>query len=436
MAEIDFSKICFVVMPFGMKEVGDKQVDFDYIYNRVFVPAIAATPLPEGGYLQARRTDQDFFSGNIDLEMFQYIEYSRLSLADISGLNPNVFYELGVRHRAHSSGTVIFRQVNTAIPFDVNHIKAFPYEYEPEARLLEAQVLITRILTESLVNNRLDSPVQVALAAQRMMGVGIDRLLKEVENAIRQQNKPQAIRKYEEAIKIHASNATWHLEVGLLYKDSGNWQRAMEAFAQATHFSPAYSEAHRELGIAQNKLFEKRGCLEGMLTGEEALRTAIEIDDQDFDAYSSLGGVLKRLGRFEDALTMYQRATDVSRGHPYPLLNALKLQVWQTGIITLTAKQISQLNRAERMVKPQTQDSPPSNCPWCFFDLSDINLFLGNKNDCIENLKEGVFNCSSAWQAKTHLASMQLMSVALSQDDTFIQCSAVLEEEIPNLPED
>jgi hypothetical protein len=94
---IDYTKICFVIMPFGRKAVGARTVDFDRIYADIFVPAIAATPLPAGevGRLEPRRTDQDFFAGNISNEMFLYLEYSRFALADISGLNANVFYELG-----------------------------------------------------------------------------------------------------------------------------------------------------------------------------------------------------------------------------------------------------------------------------------------------------------------------------------------------------
>src|SRR4051794_12631170 len=52
--EIDYSRSCFVIMPFGTKPVGDKMVDFDFIYREVFLPAIEATPLGEGegGYLE------------------------------------------------------------------------------------------------------------------------------------------------------------------------------------------------------------------------------------------------------------------------------------------------------------------------------------------------------------------------------------------------
>jgi hypothetical protein len=75
---MDYSKICFVIMPFGEKPVGDRTVNFDKLYDDIFVPAISTVYLPEGGKLEPRRTDRDFFAGDIDLEMFRYLEYSRL----------------------------------------------------------------------------------------------------------------------------------------------------------------------------------------------------------------------------------------------------------------------------------------------------------------------------------------------------------------------
>jgi hypothetical protein len=128
---VNYAQICFVIMPFGKKPVGGRDVDFDCIYDTVFVPAINAVGLPEGGKLDPRRTDKDFFSGDINMEMFSYLEYSRFAVADITGLNANVFYELGARHRTRDSGTAIFRQANAPIPFDIQTIKAFPYEYRP-----------------------------------------------------------------------------------------------------------------------------------------------------------------------------------------------------------------------------------------------------------------------------------------------------------------
>src|SRR5262252_7977929 len=152
---IDYTRICFVIMPFRKKKVGDQEVDFDFIYNEVFVPAIEATSLPEetSSRLVPKRTDQDFFAGDISQEMFDYLEYSRFALADISGLNAIVFYELGVRQRSHEAGTAVFRQAGTPVPFDINTIKAFDYEYQPSENVPKSRELITKILTESLRYN-------------------------------------------------------------------------------------------------------------------------------------------------------------------------------------------------------------------------------------------------------------------------------------------
>src|SRR4029078_3637366 len=141
-------------------------VDFDCIYQSIFAPAIQNVSLPEGGMLEPRRTDKDFFTGNINAEMFSYIEYSRLAVADISGLNANVFYELGARHRTRDSGTAIFRQMGVTIPFDIQTIRIFSYECGTVAKEASARACITKVLTESLIQNRLDSPITVVLDHQ------------------------------------------------------------------------------------------------------------------------------------------------------------------------------------------------------------------------------------------------------------------------------
>ena len=69
--KIDYTRICFVIMPFGKKKVGEQEVNFDFIYDEVFEPAIKATPLPEGDGLRLipKRTDRDFFAGDISQEL-------------------------------------------------------------------------------------------------------------------------------------------------------------------------------------------------------------------------------------------------------------------------------------------------------------------------------------------------------------------------------
>ncbi|HEX2217666.1 MAG TPA: tetratricopeptide repeat protein [Gemmatimonadales bacterium] len=406
---MEYEKICFIIMPFGRRPVGEQEVDFDDIYDRIFVPAVRAVPLPEGGRLEPRRTDRDFFSGDIGQEMFEYIEYSRFALADITGLNANVFYELGARHRAREAGTAIFRQTNAPIPFDVNRIKAFAYEYQPEEKAGEARALITRVLTESLRNNRLDSPVQLALRVQRQEHGAIEGLLREAENAIRNQDHATAIATYRRALGGDPRNPLLRMKLGLLLKEHGEWAEALDHFAAAARVARSYAEAHREIGIAENKLWDDAGRPRGAPDGEGPLREAVRLNPEDFDALSSLGGVLKRKERWAESAELYRQATEVSHGHPYPLLNEIKLQARSGGELKLDGRRRLQLARAERALRAQVTNQPPYNPPWCFFDLAEIRLYLGDSKEFVEWLDRGVTYCTAPWQPETFRESLQLL---------------------------
>jgi hypothetical protein len=174
----NYTMMCFVIMPFGKKPVGkrklfglfpwgDRLVDFDAIYRDIFQPAIEQTPLPEGGHLVPLRTDMNPAAADIDVQMFRGIVFARMVLSDITGLNPNVFYELGVRHHSNETGTAIFRQTDTPIPFDIGHIKAIPYEYYPAENIARARETVKLILAESLKQNLVTSPIQRAILNQR-----------------------------------------------------------------------------------------------------------------------------------------------------------------------------------------------------------------------------------------------------------------------------
>jgi Flp pilus assembly protein TadD len=431
--DIDYNKVCFVIMPFGKKDVGGgKIVDFDPLYHDIFLPAIAAVDLPEGGKLDPHRTDQDFYTGSIPQEMFQYLEYSRFALADISGLNFNVAYELGVRHRAREAGTAIFRQGHSAPPFDISSIKAFPYEYTPAEEIEKSRALITRVLTESLVRNRLDSPVRLALNAQRQSGA-IDELLKQAEDQIRNQNWTGAMDTYRDAVAANPGNPLPRMKLGLLCRDRGIWDEALEQFAGAAAAAPTYPEPWREKGIVENKLAQiaKEPLNTNPAPGEASLRRAIELNPRDFDAFASLGGVLKRAERFPEALAAYEKSLQVSGNHPYPLLNALKLRVQVNGRLALSGADKIALMRAAIVREGQSKQDPPFDSPWCFFDLAEIKLYLGGAKAFVDIATQGFVKAEHPWQPKTFVDSLKLLLPAAGELPGLKEGFAELEPLLP-----
>lgn len=411
----NYPKTCFVVMPFGKKSVGDTTVDFDAVYENVFVPAVGAATFPGGqpGELEIRRTDKDFFAGNISTEMFHYLEYSRIVLADISGLNPNVFYELGHRHRARAAGTIIVRQTGAPIPFDIKTIKAFPYDYEPDDHVVESRALIARVLSESLIESRPDSPIRDALAVQQRHG-NLDALLKQAEDAIRNFDPATAILRYQDALAIDGTNPLVRVRLGLLHKDDGDWLAALEAFNAAINEAGDYADAWREKAIAENKIYHAAKDKTDLPDGEPAFRKALLLNPGDFDASASLGGLLKRRGDFQGALDAYAESTRISRGHPYPLLNEIVLMAQVSGTLDLRGRE-AQLKKAERARRAQATNSPPYDPPWSAFDMALLRLLQGDSKEFGDFVTLGIGQSTERWQPETFLKTLRLLPATLME---------------------
>jgi hypothetical protein len=114
----EFLDTCFVMMPFGPW--------FDRYYQEIYVPAIK-----EAGF-EPVRADELFTTGSVVEQIWEQIEKAKLLLADLSGKNPNVFYELGLAHAAKKPVVFTASQVDD-VPFDLRHLRVIIYEVrEPE----------------------------------------------------------------------------------------------------------------------------------------------------------------------------------------------------------------------------------------------------------------------------------------------------------------
>jgi hypothetical protein len=431
----EYAKTCLVVMPFGKKPVGRRNlpflpvsrsrvVDFDWIYDRVVLPAIEAVELPEGGRLVARRADKGFYSsGIIGAAMFRSLEYARVVLADISNVPPNVVHELGTRHRARESGTIVLRQGDAHTPVDMNQARAFPYEYEPvESREASIQ-LVSRVLSESVSELRLDSSVQVAISRQQAYGQrypGLEALLIGAEDDLRAGHPAAAAVKYEQATRRFDAGPLVRMKLAMMLREQSAWAAVVREANAVLADMPDYAEAHRERGIAENKLWIAAGSPAGMATGERSLLSAIALRPGDYDAHASLGGELKRSGRLGYAWEAYRRATHWSHGHPYPLLNKVKLEAHLQQQLVVDERRQLQLGRAERMRTAQVNDKPPSDAPWCFFDLAEMRLYAGEKRNALRWMNAGIHACSARWQAETCRQSLLLLQDVSGVDDALL----------------
>ncbi len=148
------NKTCFVIMPFGMKRDRDRtKLNFDKIYSGMIKPAV------EELGIECVRCDEIGQPGWIHKTMIQHIYAADITVVDITTLNANVFYELGVRQALRPSITVLIRKEKTKSPFNIQDLNALSYSLSPKglrAGKQKIQVFIENALkkpgTDSLIH--------------------------------------------------------------------------------------------------------------------------------------------------------------------------------------------------------------------------------------------------------------------------------------------
>ena len=112
------------------------------------------------------RADETVGSGLIHSDMFKDLRDRPVVLADLSLENPNVFYELGIRHVMSPSGTVLMCRKGTTLPFDVGHQRVIFYNFDGAAldwEEVENTVKALKLALQEAARKELDSPVHALL---------------------------------------------------------------------------------------------------------------------------------------------------------------------------------------------------------------------------------------------------------------------------------
>ena len=105
--------ICFTIMPYGGY--------FDSYYAHIYCPAI------ESCNLEPRRADDLFRPGSIVGDIWDLTKKATVILADLTGKNPNVFYELGLAH-AITRPAILIAQSMDDVPFDLRGLRIIIYD--------------------------------------------------------------------------------------------------------------------------------------------------------------------------------------------------------------------------------------------------------------------------------------------------------------------
>jgi len=115
-------KDCFVIMPFS-DSASHSEDEWTEIFETFFRPAWNQFGVDCYRTKVAR--------GSITKDIIEKLYTASIAFADLTDSNPNVMYELGVRH-AFKKPSVMVKEKGSEIPFDVTQYNVFEYEYTPK----------------------------------------------------------------------------------------------------------------------------------------------------------------------------------------------------------------------------------------------------------------------------------------------------------------
>jgi hypothetical protein len=126
---------CFILMPF--------QDVFFELYEKAIAPAV------ERCGLSAKHAGEIFGNREIIEDIWDSICRCRLIVADVTGRNPNVFYELGVCHTLGKE-CVVLTQSDQDVPFDIRHRRYLKYDAgKPNILRSNLERTIKAVLTQN-----------------------------------------------------------------------------------------------------------------------------------------------------------------------------------------------------------------------------------------------------------------------------------------------
>jgi hypoxanthine phosphoribosyltransferase len=180
-------KLCFVVMPFGRgPEYPGEERESTFVFERIIKPAVVDATAQfrkthgdtSDNTLEVRREAETVNSGDITHSIIRHLAEAHVTIVDLTGRNPNVFFELGVRFALKRNGTILLTQDRTQIPFNVQQFRVV--EYDPKydgidtaiAKLSDAVKSTLETLAERASSNT-DSLIFQALPQLKVAGPGL-----------------------------------------------------------------------------------------------------------------------------------------------------------------------------------------------------------------------------------------------------------------------
>jgi len=469
----------FVAMPFGVKsgprgadgkllDPTLETIDFNRVYDDFIAPAL------ESAGLEPFRADQEKSAGDIIPDMFQELLVADLVVADLTIDNPNVWYELGIRHALRSRGVVIVSGRVT-----------------PAFDTYTQRKLIYR-LTEWAANPKIleEDRVKLAEMVTATMDAWHGRKISPVYNLLPNLQEPDwKTLRIGEAVRFWEQHDAWEKRIDLARR-SGNigdllvlaneapiaafrieaWITAGKALRRAERFE--FALEHLQHGLERNPtnldlLREVGMCLQRLALANKPgftldrarqhYRDALEVYPRDAETWALLGRVDKdawtqtwrRDGRtpeqmredaaYEDALLRaaidsYAAAYRTSPEHYYSGINALTLMHLYQHLTNDTQYDAAMKTMAGAVRFAAECEPDPYALFWAKTTLGDLEVLVGTPQTVTQAYKIAAAKNENDWFALNSSRDQLLLLRSLGFNLDRVQAGiAVFDRALGNL---
>jgi tetratricopeptide (TPR) repeat protein len=447
-------------MPYGVKE----GIDFNLVYADLIKPAL------ESAGLEVFRADEELRAGDIRTDMFQELLLADLVVVDLSIDNPNVWYELGVRHALRPNGVIQIQGKRDHLPFDIYVDRAVRYHVKdsgPDAAWLAADREKLRVFAVSTIDSwqgRKSSPVYHLLPnleppEWKRLRVGDVNEFWEAQE--RWQSRVRVAQNSGRVadVLVFAGEAPTRvlqlearLSAGKALLSMGEFAFALEQFEEALRLEPENLEARQKKGIVLGRL--KRY--------EEAnvwLSDVARDHPEDGETLGLLGRVQKdawiarwrkpgrtvaemkrdaagEIAALRKATETYKKGFIKSPGNPYPGINALTLSCLMehlTGRKMKSAEREALSGGVNWAAQGAILNDPEDY--WAKATLGDLAL-LHDKGESIEAFYKEAASVveNDRFALDSTLQQIRLLKDLGFRPDEVAAAEAVFEEELARLP--
>jgi tetratricopeptide (TPR) repeat protein len=436
----------FVAMPFGVKKDSQGvEVDFNRVYTELIKPAL------EGAGLDVFRADEEDRAGDIRTDMFQELLIADLVVADLTLDNPNVWYELGVRHALRARGVVLICGGRVTTAFDLYTDRKLRYNIKsgvPDPATIEQD-------KQNLSN-------MVKATMESWHGRKISPVYHLIPNLQEPDWKSLRIGDVQEFLQQHdawerrieLARKAGHFGDVLVLADEAPiaafraeaWIKAGETLRKAEHFNFALEQLERGLAIDPQNLkglSEQGICLQRLaLAGRQGhsvdrardhYRKVLELYPKDQETWTLLGRVdkdawvaawrqpgktpaqMRNEAAYEDvllraAIESYATSYRSNPRHYYSGINALTLMHLHR-FLTNDPRYDQAMNTMAGAVRFAAECEPDeSQRFWSNATVGDLEVLVGTPDTIQAAYKEALAKNDKDWFAlNSCLAQLQLL---------------------------